>query len=157
MLALFFSTYRMSPISRRKTLQIVGAALATSLVGCTSIVGQSGATLQVIRVVNEREEPHTVHLIVEHDDEIAYWTALDLPAATTREDGVEEVNGTAIENEWPDEPGRIVIHARLDDQSSWNTLALHEQGSGCHMVRTHVERDQPATGVSLLASNDCRH
>jgi len=107
--------------------------------------------------VNEREERHTVHLIVEHDGEIAYWAALDLPATTTREGGVDEASGATIENEWPDEPGRIVIHARLDDQSSWNTLALHEQGSGCHMVRAHVERDeQPATDVSLLASNDCR-
>jgi hypothetical protein len=109
-------------------------------------------------VVNEHEEPHTVNLIVEHDDEIAYWTSLDLPAATTREDWVDEASGATIENEWPDEPGRIVIHARLDDQSSWNTLALHEQGDGCHMVRAHVERDeQPATNVSLLASNDCRN
>lgn len=109
-------------------------------------------------MVNEREESSTVHLIVEHGDEIAYWASLDLPAATIREDGVEEVNGRALEGEWPDEPGRIVVHARLDDQSSWNTLALHEQGSGCHMIRAHVERtDQPTTDVSLLASNDCRN
>lgn len=116
MLALFFSTYRMSPLSRRTILRFSGAALVTSLAGCTSLVGQSGATLQVIRVVNEREESHIVHQIVEHDEEITYRATLDLPAATTRADGVLEASGTTIESEWPDEPGRIVIHARLDDQ-----------------------------------------
>jgi len=73
--------------------------------------------------VNEREEPHTVHPIVEHDDEIAYWAALDLSAATTRGDGVDEVSGATIENKGPDEPGRIIIYARFDDQSSPRTTA----------------------------------
>ncbi|WP_336359369.1 hypothetical protein [Haladaptatus sp. ZSTT2] len=148
----------MPSISRRKALQAGAAVLATGIAGCSSVVGQSGATLEVIRVVNEREESHTVHLIVEHNGEIAYWSSLDLAPATTREDGVSESTGVAIENEWPATPEQLTVYARLDNQSGWNTLALHEQGNRCHMVRAHVElSDQPPTAVSLLTSNDCRN
>lgn len=153
-----FQTTTMVSVTRRGTLQIGGTALVTGLAGCGSVGGRSGATLDVVNVVNEREDPHIVHLLVEHDGEIVYWSSLDLPAATTREGGVIEAEGTVIEDEWPDRPGRIVVHARLDDHSSWNSLALHEKSSGCHMVRAHVERtEQPATDVALLSSGDCRN
>lgn len=155
---LFAYSNKMRPISRREALQIGGVALTTSFAGCASVLGQSGVTLDAIRVVNKREESHTVHLIVEHDGEIAYWSSFDFPPATTRGDDVIEVDSVTVENEWPDRPGRLVIHARLDGQSSWETLSLHEQGSGCHLVQVDVERtDQPPADVVLFSSPDCRN
>ena len=147
----------MQDVSRRKALQLGSAVLPTSLAGCVSFFEQPSITLGQVEIANQRAEPYTVHLLVEHDDELVYWSSFDLKPATNQETGVTKIDSVAIEDEWPASPGQFAIHIRLDTQSSWRSLTLDEQDGGCQEVLALIDRaGEPPASVSILTTNHCQ-
>ncbi|WP_147299489.1 hypothetical protein [Haloferax sp. Atlit-6N] len=144
----------MQGVPRRKVLQLGGAALTTSLAGCTSFFEQSSTSLSQVEIFNQRPEQHTAHLLIERNDEIVYWSSFELKQAANQQTDITKVDSRVIKDEWPEGSATFAIHVRLDAQTSWSSLTLDEQDKGCHEVLAVIDRtDEPR--VSFFSSNDC--
>lgn len=148
---------------RRKILQ-GGVCLVEGLAGCTSVVseftqstGQSDSEpppLYGIEIENWTEEPHTVYLLVHHDDEIVHWQTYDMEAATRRNDGYTFYDKQVIQSPvWPSCTGRFLIDVSLDERDMWAQLDTAEldssdySPSGAVAVKIEIS---PENGLEVL-------
>lgn len=128
-------------IPRRAFINTVVLTLIGSATGCADILNE-GVRLNDVRVVNEAHRQVIVHLIVEYDSELTYWSDIVLPAASLSVNDTNSFPSTTIDRKWPPESGQIKLFARLNQQSSWQRLDLTTLGADCVTVRVHVQADE---------------
>jgi len=124
------------------------------------VLGANDRRLYQLWVENVDSEPHTVHLAVEYDGRTVYRSSNRLAAAervTAGDNPYTVATGEQLDRDWPEEPGHVVIKARLDDQSAWKTLDLNTLDAPCYAVIAHVDAvakgDTP--NLTLLSTADC--
>jgi hypothetical protein len=119
----------MSPLARRRALQLVGAAFTAGLAGCSAFGERSSPTLRLGRLVvtNYDHRPHTVHVLFLTDDSPVYWASKGVSA------GDEAGPGSARFEDYPTEPGDSVFHVRTDSRpkSGWERFDFGERTASC--------------------------
>lgn len=130
--------------SRRALLAALSAGTA-SLAGCghvPSFVGGEGSAeprLERLHVVNCSPDPHTVHVTVERDGELAHWAAYDL--AGRDDDGCPSVRVET--EEWMETPGRWLVRARVDDHGEWTQAENSDVHGPCQWFEIQYDSSDP--------------
>ncbi|MCT9098470.1 hypothetical protein [Haloarchaeobius sp. HME9146] len=100
---------------RRHLLTLLGAATSG---GCLSLGKSSDPTvLGKIDIINHAYEPYTVHVFVERDDQLIYWSTHEATAGDS-----ESAGGAELPCVWGNEPGRYTVRARLEDRTTWQSM-----------------------------------
>ncbi|QLH79531.1 twin-arginine translocation signal domain-containing protein [Halosimplex rubrum] len=95
--------------SRRDMLRATaGAAALSATAGCLG-TGPSAPVLNCLSATNDTAESQTVHVLVEHEGELAAWETVDLA-------GQEESGASRkwVERTWPAEPAPFLVRARVE-------------------------------------------
>jgi hypothetical protein len=148
-----------SDVSRRR---LVGGAAAVGvglLAGCLGGESESsnqleggddgggGARLAFLRVANWDAEPHTIHVLVRRDGEVAQWSSHEL-------DGKDRTVPTEqVGTSWAGEGGGFLISVRIDDADEWQTFDVNEKQGDCYGVEARVTDDG---GPRLWYAEDLR-
>ena len=127
------------PLSRRRLLA-ASAAGAAGLAGCggTNARNERDAarrSLGYVRVVNEDEADHTVHVMAERKEEVAFWSSYDLGAASSVSSPLP------VEGPWVDDGGAYVLYFRLDDAEEWTTFDTGSTDADCYGLEVRIEGD----------------
>jgi len=129
-------------MKRRELLATVGAGTAIGLAGCTSAFNdERGVELLGLGVVNWTDEPTTIDVRLERDDEILEEATYEL----------ESGEGDSFDCTWPSEPGEFVVSTRTPDEDDWDARDLTDRGSDCIRSYVVVEDD----GVTILSNTEC--
>jgi hypothetical protein len=102
------------------TAAAAAAAATAALSGCSALPGSDRATstLDRLRVANRDIRAHTVSLYVEYDDhDPMVWRSYDLGPP----DGDDRPSEAVVDYDWPDDPGRYTVRARVDDHRHWQS------------------------------------
>lgn len=127
-----------STLSRRRLLAGVAAGV-TALAGCGGTNAQNrqangAANLGYVRVTNRHDAAHTVHVLVERDDEVVFWSSYDLPAA---DDGASP---TPVEGPWTEAvDAAYTMHFRVDERDEWKTFRTDGTDADCYGLEARVE------------------
>ncbi|WP_231185289.1 hypothetical protein [Haladaptatus sp. DYF46] len=119
----------MSRLTRRKTLQLGGAAFTAGLAGCSAFGEQSPTPLLgKLEAVNHDRRPHTLHALFLDDGNPVYWVSKEIPAAD------ESGPGFARFEEYPTEPDGHALHVRVEDQpkSDWEQFDFDQPNTTCY-------------------------
>lgn len=104
-------------VGRRRLLATCTGAL-TTLAGCSVLDAspdEEPARLGAIVLHNRHDVEHTVHLTVEHDDELVYWQDHTLVSASTG-------SNTRMIERFRCDQGAFRVRGRLDGRSEWRTV-----------------------------------
>jgi len=110
------------PDLTRRRLLTAGATLGlTATAGCAGVLGSDARAASVHRLLveNRTGSPHTVHLQLLDDGDLAYWRSVDVPVSTPEAD---VVTGTALAPGFPTGSGQFTLRARLDDEPDWRRI-----------------------------------
>ena len=144
---------------RRRLLGYLSALVTAGLIGAVLPFGSepNATELRDLRVSNHDDEPHVVHLQVEHDGDLVHRQSYDVEGMQP-----ETVNGETHDVEggmdvpctWPTEVGAggTVLRARVDDRTEWETTTLTREDGDCLIVDVQVERDGE---LAFWTSYDC--
>lgn len=143
-------------MKRRTYLSALGVG-AAALAGCTGKAERSdgngdgdGITLTEIHAENTDTVGHTIRVLVEFDGELVHWSATEVAGFDSF---AGEPGDVELERTWPDEAGRVTVHARLDDEEDWTRENLGETIKGsCAAVHLSVGRDGELT---IMFSGGC--
>lgn len=115
---------------RRHFLSLIGAAASG---GCLSL-GRSSTppALGQISILNHGYEPHTVHVLVERNDQPIYWADHEAPARDDSGPG-----GGVLPCAWGNKAGKYAVRARLNARTKWHSINL-------------TDYDSEVLGLSLL-------
>ena len=140
-------------VTRRGVLAAAGAVGVTGLAGCLegNAVGATGggdaegtdgdgggaggSTLAYLRVANEDDVAHTVHLLVQRGDEPVHWSAHDLPA------GDDEATSRTVEQSWTGAGDEVTVYFRLDDADEWESFDIDDGRGDCYGAMAQVDGD----------------
>ncbi|MDS0293955.1 hypothetical protein [Halogeometricum luteum] len=128
------------PLSRRRLLA-ASAAGAAAIAGCggTNARNERAAarrSLGYVRVVNEDEADHTVHIMAEREDEMAFWSSYDLGGANSISSPLP------VKGPWVDDGGAYTLYFRLDDDAEWTTFDTESTDADCYGLEVRVENDE---------------
>lgn len=130
---------------RRDLLTCLGGlSFATILAGCQAVEGTAKTRLELVEVLNEREEPQTVYLLIENRGDPVYQSSFELDPLKRRDNGVITAGSIVLEGEWPSTPGQFTINARLNEDPSWYSLDLTNIDGDCTTVRARIEKNKEA-------------
>jgi hypothetical protein len=130
-------------LSRRRLLSLSAAGVA-ALAGCggtnarnaSNAGGSDGAaTLGYVRVTNRHDEAHTMHVLVERDGEVVFWSSYVLDA------GSDSATSTYVEGPWTDEQANYTVHFRIDERSEWRTFSTARTDLPCYGLEGRVSAD----------------
>ena len=137
-------------VSRRRLLAGLGTVGVGALAGCSTAAGSSTSRLAYVRVANWHADAHTVHVLVERDEELVHWSSHDLAAR----DG--DITTQPIAQTWADEQSEFVVRVRVDDQTTWKVFDLTGREGDCYGVEARVN-EQGSIGVWYEQSpQECR-
>lgn len=127
------------PLSRRRLL-VASVAGAAAIAGCGGTNGRNERaaarkSLGYVRVVNEDETDHTVHVMAEQKEEVAFWSSYDLGGATSASSPLP------VEGPWVDDGGAYTLYFRLDDGEEWTTFDTASTESDCYGLEVRIEDD----------------
>ncbi len=121
--------YDMHQLTRRRTLQLSGAAFAGGLAGCSGNLKESSDTLFLgkLHITNHDPRPHTVHVVFLDGEKPAYWDSTRVDAAD------ENTPGYAHFEKYPTQPGDDILHVRTGSQpkSGWERLDFSAYDGSC--------------------------
>lgn len=129
---------------RRRLLALGATGVVGALAGCSNPSKQQStqstdkgrqSRLGYIRVANWHAQPHTLHVLVERDDDPVHWSSHEMGA------GNETVQTELLEHSWATDSGRFVVYVRIDNRGSWKRFDLTEQQGECYGVEARVNRD----------------
>lgn len=146
----------MPSLTRRRALQIVGAASVSGLAGCTALTQESSekARFGELTVTNYDSRQYTVHVVVLEGNELVYW---DSKQTTPAEDG--QLGGAEFEGH-PTDPGDYVLHARLDGQSRSESkqLEFSDYEASCLGININIGNlsDERAGELSIWKATNPR-
>ena len=134
--------------TRRTVLAAAGALGAAGLSGClgteaanaTGSGGGSDSKLAYLRVANEDDVAHTVHLLVQRQGEPVHWSSHDLAA------GNYEVTSRTIEQSWTGADDEVTVYFRLDDAEEWDSFDIDDGRGDCYGAMAKVD-DEGEFGV----------
>ena len=115
-------------VDRRTLLASLGATGTAGLAGCLDAVPGLGPTTKLGRlaVVNwDEDDPHTVDVRVERDDDVVHESTSTVGAMQATEAQAEVVECT-----WDDVARTYVVAARLAGQSAWRRFDLLAAADG---------------------------
>ncbi len=102
-------------MNRRTLLATVGTAITSA--GClSSITDEERQELQYLEISHQGEEPQTYHLLVRADDELDYWSSVDIEPRSVRR----------ICGDWSADGQSYELFVRSDDRSDWESQTLQE-------------------------------
>lgn len=143
-----------SRFTRRRLLGAVGTSAIPLTDGCLDIFDNDDSApprLSSITVQNSHDRPHRIGVLVEEDGELVHWSGHDLDAVEDHTADSKRVSST-----WTSDPARFVVHARLDDETSWKTSTLVDlPNANCYAIEIEVERDGSFTIWSSAQSASC--
>jgi hypothetical protein len=142
--------------TRRGLLTAAGTVGAAALAGCSSVgggaaaqEGDSGAVLAFVRVVNQDDTAHTVHVLVERSSDLVHWSTHDLGTGDSG-DGRQQLSGS-----WTESPATYTIHVRLDDADDWETFDVGDRGVPCYGVEARVDEEGTVSLWYRENASDC--
>ncbi|MCH7660816.1 MAG: hypothetical protein IH933_09640 [Euryarchaeota archaeon] len=116
---------------------LLTAVLATGTAGCLFSDGSEESNLGLVSINNYDEEPHTVALRIEWDEERIHDQSYELEANDPDSD---RVPGIVIEETWPETPGQFVVSARLLG-NEWQTADPADlEYPECYSADANVDR-----------------
>ena len=127
-----------SPLSRRRLLAATASAAATAaMAGCGGTNARNNraaaeTSLGYVRVVNEQTVDHTIHVLVERDEEVVFWSSYDLSAAD------DDPSPLPVEGPWTD-GGGYKLYFRLDEDDEWATFETGD--ADCYGLEVRVGDD----------------
>lgn len=150
----------MSPLTRRRTLQLAGASMTAAVAGCLGSDSATDTRLEMLRATNFTAESHTLTVEITTDGETRYQEAVDIDAAQEEESVDGSQWGEAAFDGYPTSPDAYVIHSWRGDQSreDGSSVDLTEYDYECVQVDVHIGdpfRDDIEDDVSLWRSFDC--
>ena len=119
----------MSRLTRRKTLQLGGAVLATGLAGCSAFEEESQtAVLGKLEAVNNDGRSHTLHVLLLDDGNPVYWDSKEVLPADESGLGFARFEG------YPTEPDGYALHVRIETQpkSGWEQFDFDQPNTTCY-------------------------
>jgi len=135
--------------TRRRVLAAAATRCGVGLAGCASVTGggsdsdAGGSVLASVRVVNNDETAHEVHVLVERGEAVAHWSSHELGTG-------DEESSRRLTSGWGSEPGAFTLHVRVDDADDWETFTVGSRETACYGVEARVSGD----GVSLWFRQD---
>ena len=114
-------------MNRRKYLRTAVVFSIPLISGCTSNLpfGSSGrANLGDITAINFDTKQHTLHVIVEEEDQLVHWSSYHLEP--TEQEGYT----ASLKNTWGGNDVRETLYARRDRKSSWEKTDLSNLPEG---------------------------
>ncbi|QLG27969.1 hypothetical protein HUG10_10550 [Halorarum halophilum] len=130
--------------TRREMLAAAGALGAAGFAGClgedtanqAGVGGDDGdSRLAYLRVANEDNRDHTVHLLVQRDGEPVHWSSHDLAA------GNDRVTSRTIEQSWVGASGEVTVYFRLDGADEWDSFDIDDGRGDCYGAMAKVDGD----------------
>lgn len=122
------------------------------LAGSTQVLSplDSSPKLGRIQIENRDDAPHTVHLLVERDNELVYWQSFALRSTSENEQGqtVRDIR-TVSRSEWGDESGDYHVRARLDQDNSVTSDPV-DHGAPCEHLNVVVHGEPTTASLSIL-------
>lgn len=127
------------PLSRRRLLA-ASAAGAAALAGCggTNARNERAAartSLGYVRVVNEDDADHTIHVMAEREEAVEFWSSYGLAAAGSASSPLP------VEGPWVDDGGTYTLYFRLDDREEWTTFDTGSTDADCYGLEVRIEDD----------------
>jgi hypothetical protein len=140
-------------VTRRAALTASASGLV-AFTGCSTFDGGDGDdrmefALDRLTARNRDSTPHTLHLQVAYDGDPIFWQSYDLG---TRGDGSDAPTGLLVDHDWPDEPGRYDIRARVDDAETWETFT-RVNSRECAMLDIHIVEGGDLAAMSKAESS----
>jgi len=135
--------------TRRRVLAAAATGCGVGLAGCASVTGDGsdsdagGSVLASVRVVNNDETAHEVHVLVERGETVAHWSSHELGTD-------DEESNRRLTSGWGSKPGAFTLHVRVDDADDWETFTVGSRETACYGVEARVSGD----GVSLWFRQD---
>jgi hypothetical protein len=120
------------------TRRTFGLLALFGLAGCQRSRGTTTTTsIGTIELLNERPVDETFHVVVEHDDTVAFWETHEVSGSDD-----QSINVAELEKKLPQgRSGALEIHARVGD--AWDTTEID---GGCRHVGIWAEQ-QDATAT----------
>lgn len=101
----------------------------------TATTGSDDRTsLGYVRVVNHHAEAHTMHVLVERDGEVAFWSSYRL--GTGSNESMRQVDGP-----WTDGRGSYTVHFRIDEREAWRTFDTGKTDFPCYGLEGRIDAD----------------
>jgi hypothetical protein len=135
--------------TRRRVLAAAATGCGVGLAGCASVTGDGsdsdagGSVLASVRVVNNDETAHEVHVLVERGETVAHWSSHELGTG-------DDESTRRLTAGWGSQPGAFTLHVRVDDADDWETFTVGSRETACYGVEARVSGD----GVSLWFRQD---
>lgn len=142
-------------LTRRATLTAAASGL-TALAGCSTFDGDGDGddrmefALDQLTALNDDSVPHTLHLQVAYDGDPIFWQSYDLG---TQGDSSNPPARLLVEHDWPAEPGRYAIRARVDHAATWETFTSVNSRE-CAELDVHITEDAGLAALSLASCPD---
>lgn len=144
--------------TRRKILQLGGAALGVSLAGCSSPQEESTTESRLVElsVLNHTESQHTVHAVLQDGDEVVYWSSIQV----TPGDREKNEAGGGEFSDYPTEAGMYTLYAKADNQpdDAWVQAKIYEWGYPCWGLKIRLGEpfsDSPEK-LAIWRHNNCK-
>ncbi|RDI72082.1 hypothetical protein [Halopelagius longus] len=91
-------------------------------------------SLGYVRVVNHHAESHTMHVLVERDGDVAFWSSYRL--GTDSNETMKQVDGP-----WTDGRGTYTVHFRIDEREEWRTFDTGKTDFPCYGLEGRIGAD----------------
>jgi hypothetical protein len=143
--------------TRRGVLGAVGTAGVVGLAGCAGVGGgqasaQSGdgtSLLAYVRVVNNDDTGHTVHVLVERSGDPVHWSSHELGRQQSGD------NRERIAGSWTESPAKYTIYVRIDDATEWQKFDIGDEGVTCYGIEARVDKEAKLSLWFRETPNEC--
>lgn len=125
------------PLSRRQ-LTIGCAVLLPSVAGCSEFTDTEPLREVYLELVNQSDEPHTFHFVLESDDGLGRWRDVELDPGAAREVTIEPES----EREWTG------YHAVASDKRTSGSLLGQGDGQTCLQLDVRITDDEITATMS---------
>lgn len=129
-------------VRRRHFLGSMALAGIGTTAGCMSSDNDEYATMQQLMLLNDRDDPVTMELRIERDDndEVVHEETYEIDSG---------LDGTPVDCVWPDEPLRVLAQHDKDDE--WSSLSTAEEAECLSVL---VEANNQGT-TFFLSREEC--
>lgn len=92
------------------------------------------ASLGYVRVSNRHDATHTMHVLVERDGEVVFWSSYEL--------GTESNRATkSVDGPWTTDQANYTVHFRTDEREEWRTFSTAKTDLSCYGLEGKVDAD----------------
>lgn len=142
---------------RRQFLQLGGTALAAGLAGCSMLDREPADETRIteLMVVNHNERRHTVHALLQDDDEVVYWSSIQ---ATPAKKDANRAGGGKFTG-YPTSTGADELYVKADNQpnGTWTTARIDDSDVPCvhFVIHLGAQSDSQPEDVTINRQHPC--